>query len=270
MTTKPGKAQNSGVAASGPAALGDSTPVALRDWDPKWAEICLAITNGPLADGVLAKKLVKRIAIAIRTSAARLDSKQMRQLIHGAIEAEASRDEILMVVKMATIASIRSISAGAAILVKEASMEELDLGTAVRKTRMKKAGDASSVIEKVKAAGLWNEEWDHVYFLALVWIEEFMLAVISVYESKVLSRKEIELLNVALGASHTPINAVGVQRHIGDAFRSGATVDEIVEVFKICVAETVGACNQVLPILSDELSLAGRGSERAKSQAKSG
>ena len=196
---------------------------------------CLAITNGPLADGVLAKKLVKRIAIAIRTSAARLDSKQMRQLIHGAIEAEASRDEILMVEKMATIASIRSISAGAAILVKEASMEELDLGTAVRKTRMKKAGDASSVIEKVKAAGLWNEEWDHVYFLALVWIEEFMLAVISVYESKVLSRKEIELLNVALGASHTPINAVGVQRHIGDAFRSGATVDEIVEVFKICV-----------------------------------
>jgi alkylhydroperoxidase/carboxymuconolactone decarboxylase family protein YurZ len=45
----------------------------------------------------------------------------------------------------------------------------------------------------------------------------------------------------------------GTRRHIAGALKHGATVEEIMEVRKICVSEGVQACNLGVPILKEEL-----------------
>lgn len=45
----------------------------------------------------------------------------------------------------------------------------------------------------------------------------------------------------------------GTHRHINRAFEAGATLEEIMEVLKLCVVQGVQACNLGVPILAEEL-----------------
>jgi alkylhydroperoxidase/carboxymuconolactone decarboxylase family protein YurZ len=54
-------------------------------------------------------------------------------------------------------------------------------------------------------------------------------------------------------ASITHMYAPGTRRHIKEALKHGATMEEIMEVLKICVAEGVEACNLGVSILAEEL-----------------
>jgi alkylhydroperoxidase/carboxymuconolactone decarboxylase family protein YurZ len=69
----------------------------------------------------------------------------------------------------------------------------------------------------------------------------------------VLPAKEIELLSIALDASYTQMHAPGTRRHIKKALKAGATLDEILEVLKLCVVQGIQACNLGVPILVEEL-----------------
>ncbi len=93
-----------------------------------------------------------------------------------------------------------------------------------------------------------------------------------IYGSVVLSPKEIELLSIAFDASFTHMYAPGTRRHVRNALKAGASIEEIFEVLKICVAHGVQACNLGVPILEEEL--AGRPSaddkDRSMTYAASG
>ena len=45
--------------------------------------------------------------------------------------------------------------------------------------------------------------------------------------------------------------APGTRRHIKAALRLGATMEEIMEVLKLCVVQGVQACNLGVPILDE-------------------
>lgn len=47
--------------------------------------------------------------------------------------------------------------------------------------------------------------------------------------------------------------APGARRHIKGALKAGATMEEIMEVLKLCVVQGVQACNLGVPILAEEL-----------------
>ena len=47
--------------------------------------------------------------------------------------------------------------------------------------------------------------------------------------------------------------APGTRRHIQTALKLGATMEEIMEVLKICVTFGMQACNLGVPILAEEL-----------------
>jgi alkylhydroperoxidase/carboxymuconolactone decarboxylase family protein YurZ len=105
----------------------------------------------------------------------------------------------------------------------------------------------------MKAAGQWNTAWDPFFELDPVWTEEFIASGAPVYIGSVLSPKLAELLSIAFDASITHMYAPGTRRHIKAALKHGATVEEIMEVLKICVAEGIQACNLGVPILKEEL-----------------
>jgi alkylhydroperoxidase/carboxymuconolactone decarboxylase family protein YurZ len=225
----------------------------LREWDPDWAECCLKMTTNPWTSGVLPRKTVELISVALNASCTNLNPDGTRRHIRAALEAGATRDEILLVLKMASLVSIHSCGLGAPILLHEATYGALDAASVGRAERLKKAGDATPTVDKMRAIGQWNEAWDPFYDLAPVWAEQFMAAGMGIYGSSVLPTKEIELLSIALDASYTHMFASGARRHIKKALKAGATLDEILEVLKLCVVQGIQACNLGVPILAEEL-----------------
>ena len=47
--------------------------------------------------------------------------------------------------------------------------------------------------------------------------------------------------------------APGTRRHIKGALKAGATMEEIMEVLKLCIVQGAQACNLGVPILAEEI-----------------
>jgi len=225
----------------------------LQEWDPKWAETSLKMTTEPWTGGILQRKLVELISLALNATCTNLNPDGMRRHIRAALQTGATRTEILLVLKMSSIMSVNHCLMAAPILLEEASSGELDTAAGARARHLDEVEEATQTINQIKALGQWNAAWDPVYELAPVWTGQFMATVTGIYESGVLPAKEIELLSIAIAAPYTHINTAGTRRCIKNALRAGATVLEITEVLKLCVAQGVQACNVGVPILEEEL-----------------
>src|SRR5262245_44404814 len=106
---------------AGPRGPWDQALDQLRLWDPAWAESCERMTTNPWRSKVLPRKTVEPVSLAITAASTNLNVDGTRRHIRAALAAGASRDEILMIVKMASLLSIHSCSLGAPILLEEAN-----------------------------------------------------------------------------------------------------------------------------------------------------
>ena len=229
------------------AATGPFEPAALallRDWDPKWAETCERMSTTPSRSGVLSPKLTELVGLAVNAAATNLNAEGTRRHIRGALDAGATRDEVLMVLKMASLLTIHSCSLGAPILLEEAK--------AIGATASPKPGDTPAC-DGMRKMGQWNTAWDPFFALDPGFTDNFMATGIGLYASRVLSPKDVELLSIAFDASYTHMYAPGTRRHVRGALAAGATVDEIMAVLELCVVQGVQALNLGLPILAEEL-----------------
>ena len=217
----------------------------LREWDPIWVDQCLRMSDDPWTSGVLPRKDVELISIAVNVACTNLSPGGTRRHIRGALEAGASREEILMILKIASLLSIHTCSLGAPILLEEAKVAGVK--------PMPKEAAATPVCDKMKAAGQWNTAWDAFFEIDPAWTEAIIAASLPVYTSGVLSPKLAELLSIAVDASITHMYAPGTRRHIQTALKLGATMEEIMEVLKICVSQGMQASNLGIPILAEEL-----------------
>jgi alkylhydroperoxidase/carboxymuconolactone decarboxylase family protein YurZ len=143
--------------------------------------------------------------------------------------------------------SIHSCSLGAPILLEEAE------SAGKQSARRSRGNEATPACDQMRAAGQWNDAWNPFFELDPSWTGMFMEAGVSIYACGVLTPKVIELISVAFDASYTHMFAPGTRRHIRAALAQGASVEEVFEVLKICVAEGVQACNLAVPILLEEL-----------------
>ena len=217
----------------------------LREWEPTWVDQCLKMSDDPWTSGILPRKEVELISLAVNAACTNLSAGGTRRHIRGALEAGATREEIMMILKMASLLSIHTVSLGAPILLEEAK------AAGVKPTAKEPA--ATPVCDKMKAAGQWNTAWDAFFEIDPAWTEAIIAASLPVYASGVLAPKLAELLSIAVDASITHMYAPGTRRHIQSALKLGATMEEIMEVLKICVAQGMQACNLGVPILVDEL-----------------
>ena len=217
----------------------------LEEWDPAWAAACKAMATNPWTSGVLSRKLVELVSLAINVACTSLNADGTRRHISGALDAGASRDEILFVFKCASVMAIHSSSLGAPILIEEAKAADVEPRPA--------PPVATPAVDRMKAIGQWNAAWDPFLALDPAWTDAFMATGAGIYGSGVLAPKEIELLSIAFDASFTHMYAPGTRRHIHNALKAGASIEEIFEVLKLCAAQGVQACNLGIPILEEEL-----------------
>ncbi len=221
----------------------------LREWEADWAQACLKMTTDPWTNGVLPLATVELVCIAVNAACTNLQAGAARRHIRAALKAGATREEILMVLKMASLLSIHSCSLGAPILLEEAKAAGV-------KPARQSAGVATPVCDRLRASGGWNDAWTPFYDLDPSWTEQFMAVGIPVYTGGVLSPKLAELLSIAFDASFTHMYAPGTRRHIKAALALSATIEEIMEVLKLCVIQGIEAANLAVPILAEELARA--------------
>jgi alkylhydroperoxidase/carboxymuconolactone decarboxylase family protein YurZ len=251
MASEGAKAKSSVIEQA--ASPWDAALSKLREWDPAWAEQCVKMTTNPWTKGVLSTKFIELICVGLNAARTSLNPDGMRRHIRAAIAAGANREEILFVLKCASVMSIHSGMFGAPILVEEASASSLQDAAAARNKRLQKAGAATLAVEKMRAIGQWNEVWDSLLYLDPEWTDEYMAMCIGFYTTSVFPPKELELLIIALETLYPHTYGPGTRRHIKTAFRAGATVEEIMEVLKLCVVYGVQASNLAVSILAEEL-----------------
>jgi alkylhydroperoxidase/carboxymuconolactone decarboxylase family protein YurZ len=217
------------------------------------------MANTPWDDGVLPRKLVELIGVAINVACTNLNPEGTRRHIRQALEAGATRDEILLVIKCATVMAIHSCSLGAPVLIEEARAAHAEFGAP--------SGHPTPACDTMKAIGQWNAAWDPFLQLDPGWTDAFMGTGGGIYRSKILSAKDLELISIAFDASFTHMYAPGTRRHIQNALKAGATPREVFAVLQICVAQGVQACHLGVPILAEELARreAGEKAPRASS-----
>jgi alkylhydroperoxidase/carboxymuconolactone decarboxylase family protein YurZ len=223
----------------------DPALATLREWDPAWAETCVKMTTNPWTAGVLPRRFIELVSVGLNAACTNLNPDGTRRHIRAALKAGATRNEILFVLKCASVLSIHSCSLGAPILLEEAK------AAGVMPTP--KGAAPTPACDKVKAMGQWNQAWDPFLVLDPVWTDAFMATGGGIYASGVMPLKEVELLSIAFDASYTHMYAPGTRRHIKAALKAGATMEEIMEVLKLCVVQGVQACNLAVPILAEEL-----------------
>ena len=246
MATDLNAAEPSKVDQSQETGPWDPALAKLREWDPAWVATCAMMTTNPWTDGVLPRKFIELVAVGLNAACTNLNPDGTRRHIRAALEAGASREEILFVLKCASVMSIHSCSLGAPILLEEANAAGV-------KPAARGSTPATPACDKMKAVGQWNQAWDPFLELDPVWTDQFMATGATIYGSGMMPAKEIELLSIALDASYTHMYAPGTRRHIKGALKAGATMEEIMEVLKLCVVQGVQACNLGVPILAEEM-----------------
>jgi len=215
------------------------------EWDPNGAETLLRVGTNPWTSGVLPRKEVELISLALNCACTNLDEVGTRWHIRGALDAGATREEILTVFKMASLLALHSCSLGAPILLEEAKAAGVEPRS--------NSNVPTPVCDKAREIGQWNAAWDPFFNLDPLWTEQVITAGLPVYTGALIPPKLAELLSIAFDASITHMYAPGTRRHINAALKLGATMEEIMEVLKLCVAQGVQAVNLGIPILAEEL-----------------
>lgn len=214
----------------------------LRDWDPLWASTSHAMSVQPWRTGILDDRFVELVGIGLNAACTSLNADAVRRHIRAALAAGATRDQIVFVIKCASVVSVHSMSAAAPIL-----LERIDSNPAEN-------SQETPHCDAMRAAGQWNAAWDPFLRLDPRWTEQFMATGVSIYRTELFSPKEIELLSIALDAAVTHLYTPGIRRHIDAALAAGATAAEILAVLELCVSQGVQSVNLAIPILDDELS----------------
>ena len=109
----------------------------MRQWDPAWADRNAKMAAGPWTRGVLPRRTVELINVALNAACTNLNPEATRHHIRAALEAGATREEIMVAIQAASIPALHSCSLGAPILLEEA----------------KAAGLQSEAVEKSGHAG---------------------------------------------------------------------------------------------------------------------
>jgi len=215
----------------------------LRQWDPVWADQAERMTQAAWRAGGLSPRVAALVALAVASASTALDERGTRHHIEAALAAGATREEVLTVLKMASLLSIHTCSLGAPILLEEAKAAGLDLPPAAD------PAPPTPACDRLRAAGQWNAAWDPFFQLAPEWTDAFMAAGAGIYLGGI-EPKLAELLSIAFDASIRHMYAPGSRRHIRNALALGATAAEVMGVLQICVATGMQALNNAVPILA--------------------
>ena len=199
------------------------------------------MTNNPWTTGVLPVKWIELICIALNAACTYRNDAGVRRHIRAALHAGATAEEIRDTLKGVSVLGIHAVAVSLPILFEGQTGRGAPGSPPEGKVE-------TPVIDHLKPAGLFNPAWDAIYELDPQWLEQFVAMGADLYRG-MLPAKLVELIAIAADASCTHLYSPGIRRHIQGALAQGATIEEIMEVLKLCGAQGVDACELGAPMI---------------------
>ncbi len=98
-----------------------------------------------------------------------------------------------------------------------------------------------------------NPLWDDLLKIDPEFIEAYLNFRAVPHKKGPIPPKYKELILIAINAATTHLYGPGVRRHMQNAFKFGATPNEILECIQLTTVMGIHSCNLAIPILLEEL-----------------
>ena len=198
----------------------------------------------------LEPKVREFLLIATSSSTTQLHRPAIAAHIRNALRLGATADEIVEVLQLTSVLGIHSCAIGVPILIDEARQRGLAgnlEAAAVDPARVKLKE------EFIAARGFWTDFWEGVLALSPSFFTSYLEMSSLPWIQGKLSPKVKEFIYIAIDAATTHLHEPGLRVHVQNAFKHGATSEEIMDVFEVISTIGIYSCTVGLPLLLDAL-----------------
>ena len=224
----------------------NSTLNYLFEKDPEFFEIYKRFVSTPYKNNVIDAKSRELILVALSSSPTSLCKETLELHMKNAVSQGATEKEILEVLKLVSVLGVHTCAVSVPSLVDE--YEKYSNLSIEPNLNNKQKKLKEHFIDKM---GYWNSFRD----ILLDNDENFFVSysdyLTNPWESNILVPKLKEFIYIAIDSSTTHLFDAGTRVHIRNAFKYGATFEEIMEVFKLTSAQGVNTFYVSIPILKD-------------------
>ena len=216
----------------------------LQAMDPVWSADWKSLEEQS-AGASLDPKLVALIRLNIDVTATHLYAPGVQRHLHAALDAGATRAEIMAVLKLAAVIGIHALALGVPMLESELAKRGTADETAPK--------PVTPVTDAVHAKGMFNPLWETLSRWDPVWLERFLAMGLPLWTDGVLPPLWIEYLCISGDAAITHMYGHGTQRHIEAALQLGASREQVLDVLKIVSLQGIESMELALPMLDDAI-----------------
>lgn len=189
------------------------------------------------------------VALAANAAATHLSAERTAFHIRGALEAGATKAEVIETLQLTSVLGMHSFTTGMPTLIDE--IQKAGKGDALNAPLdAEKAALKQAFQEK---RGYWNEFWDGLLRLNPSFFQNYLNFSALPWASGPLEPKLKEFMYIAIDVATTHLYEPGLRIHIQNALRYGATMEEIVEVYQIVAELGMQTFYLSAPILREEL-----------------
>ncbi len=223
---------------------------ALRAQDPDFFDCWQQLKGAAQAGGKLSPVIRELVGLAVNGAVTHLHAPAMHTHIRAALDAGATRAQVMEVLQLISVLGIHACSLGISSLQDE----------------MEKAGIAAPAAlsaplterqERIKAdftrdRGYWSPRWETLLRLDADFFEGYHAYSSQPWKAGSLEPKHREFMYIAIDASTTHLYDPGLRVHYRNALRYGATMEEILEVLKLTSLIGIQSCTVGALILAGE------------------
>ena len=215
--------------------------------DEDFFEVYSNFISVPWKSGTLEPKVKELINIAISSSPTHLSVPATRIHIQNALRLGATSEEILEVLKVVSILGMHTCAVGVPLM--EEQFDSVDSNTNIQLSNKQKQLKAAFI----EQTGYWNDFRDVLLEMDETFFEAYSNFLTAPWKTGILEPKVIEFIYIAIDASTTHLFEKGIQIHLKNAIKYGATKEEILEVYQLTSSLGFHSLLMGIPILIDEV-----------------
>jgi alkylhydroperoxidase/carboxymuconolactone decarboxylase family protein YurZ len=235
--------------------------------DPKFLETYGKYAGYPATTGPLLPKMCELIYVALDGSATHLFRPGLALHMRLALEAGASAQEIVDVLRLATAQGLEGCHVGVEILVEELSAAGLDLPASTPEL----SAEQETLREHYRRLfGDWPDFCEHWLRLDPGYFALILELLAGSGRAGSLDEKSSCLISLALNACFTALRPEGVRLRIRRALQLRIDKAEIIQVLQMTAHLGVHACAVGVPIMLDVMAEATTGMQNGEGPASQG
>jgi len=233
-----------------PEAGDSALPAMLRSahqLDPEFTDAYRRMEQVSASRKTLSPKERELIGLAVNASTTRLFEPAIREHLRGAMRAGATRDELIETLEVASAMGIHTATTSMPVLREELDSEGADILGQDLTARQQAVKDAFATGRQS-----WTGLLDDLLRLDVTWLEAFVDYSTVPWKRGALPPALKELLYIGIDAQTSHLYSPGIRWHLGNAFRLGVSLDQVLEVLELVSLIGIHTMVVAAPILESE------------------